>query len=120
MQIFVENCRKMGIPSHLHHTACSVMLKDRANQVYFDRLMKENLNFDNIIQEWRSTTFLRVKANPEKDLAQCFEILVNKPQKIYKGLVSSMQDGDNEASFEKTILQQYNPADNPDGLTATG
>lgn len=80
------------------------MLRDGARQFYFDNLMKENLNFDEMvsrtreffhtvedrqmyIQEWRSTTFVRiVKANPDKDLSQCFEILVSKLQKIYKGL----------------------------------
>lgn len=46
------------------------------------------------LQEWRSTTFARtIKENPDKDLSQCFDILVNKLQKIFKGLAGKTPAG---------------------------
>jgi hypothetical protein len=104
VQIFTDFCEKAGIPHHLYHKAYSIMLKKRAKQFYFDRLAKENLSFDEMvnrtrdffhtvedrqlyIQEWRSTTFRHIiRTNPDKDLLQCFEILVTKLQQIHKGL----------------------------------
>jgi hypothetical protein len=83
VQIFVDYCEKAGVPPHLYHKAYSVMLKDRAKQFYFDRLAQENLNFDEMInrtrgffhtvedrqmyiQEWRSTTFVRIIKAPRR------------------------------------------------------
>ena len=44
------------------------------------------------LTEWRATTLQRViSQNPDKDLSQCLELLIDKLQKIQKGLSVNYQ-----------------------------
>ena len=107
IKIFRDLCNKAGVPPHLYHEAYSTMLKDRAEQFYYDHLAERDLQFEEMVtrtkeffhtvenrqlylQEWRSTTLLRViQGNPDKDLSQCLEVVVDKLQKVHKGLSSN-------------------------------
>jgi hypothetical protein len=109
IKIFRDLCNKAGVLPNLYHDAYSTMLKDRAEQFYYDHLAERNLRFDEMVrqtkeffhtvenrqlylQEWRSTTYQRViQSNPEKDLSQCLEIVIDKLQKIHKRLSSNYQ-----------------------------
>lgn len=85
------------------------MLKGRAHQFYYDHLAERNLSFDDMIrrtkdffhtaenqqlylQEWRSTTLQNVIVqNPDKSLPQNLEHLIDKLQKIQRGLSTDYQ-----------------------------
>ena len=104
LKIFREMCRKADIQPYQYHEAFSTMLKGRAHQFYYDHLAERGFNFDEMIrrtkgffhttenhqlylQEWRSTTFRNIIAqNPDKDLSQNLELLIDKLQKVQKGL----------------------------------
>ena len=99
LKIFRETCRKAGIQPYQYHEAFSTMLKGRAHQFYYNHLAERGFDFDTMIQrtkgffrttenhqlylqEWRSTTFHNIIAqNPEKDLSQNLELLIDKLQK---------------------------------------
>jgi hypothetical protein len=104
LKIFREMCRKADVQPYHYHEAFSTMLKGRAHQFYYDHLTERGFGFDEMIrrtrdffhttenhqlylQEWRSTTFHNViTQNPDKDLSQNLELLIDKLQKVQKGL----------------------------------
>jgi len=109
LKIFRELCRKTDIQPHNYHEAFSTMLKGKAHQFYYDHLTERGLNFDDMIkrtkaffhtaenhqlylQEWRSTTLHNVIAqNPNMTLSQTLELLIDKLQKIQRGLSTDYQ-----------------------------
>ena len=109
LKIFRELCRKADIQPDYYHEAFSTMLKGRAHQFYYDHLAERNFDFDEMIrrvkaffhttenlqlylQEWRSTTLRSIiMQNPDNDLSQNLELLIDKLQKIQKGLSTNHQ-----------------------------
>lgn len=106
LKIFRDLCTKAGVPQGLYPQAYSTMLKGRAQQFYYDHIAESdpNLTFDEMVsqtkaffhtsenrqlylQEWRATTLLStIQGNIDKDLSQCLEIVIDKLQKVHKGL----------------------------------
>jgi len=104
LKIFCEMCRMVNIQPYNYHEAFPLMLKGRAHQFYYDHLAERNFSFDDMIQrtknffhtvenqqlylqEWRSTTLHNVIAqHPDKNLSQNLEFLIDKLQKIQRGL----------------------------------
>jgi hypothetical protein len=109
LKIFREMCRMADIQPGHYHEAFPIMLKGRAHQFYYDHLAERNFGFEDMIkrtksffhtaenhqlylQEWRATTLQNViTQNPEKNLPQNLELLINKLQKIQRGLSTDYQ-----------------------------
>src|SRR5205814_342426 len=51
IKIFRDLCNKAGVPPNLYHDAYSTMLKDRAEQFYYDHLAERNLRFDEMVRQ---------------------------------------------------------------------
>jgi len=104
LKIFFDLCDKIGIPEGLYHMVYSTMLRGEAEKHYYKHIARRGYTFKRMIietkkffhtpeneqmylNEWRSTTYKEViRANPDKDLAQCLTILLDKLQKIHTGL----------------------------------
>jgi hypothetical protein len=104
LKIFNEKCRRSGIQPHQYHEAFSTMLKGRALQFYYNHLAERGMKIDEMIgrtkaffhttenhqlylQEWRATTFSYIiEKNPDNDLSQNLELLIDKLQKVQMGL----------------------------------
>ena len=109
LQVFYDCCSKIGIPETHYHAAFSVMLKGRASNFYYDKIAGRSFDFKTMVNmtkthfeteenhqkylsEWRETTFHRtIAANPEKSRLDCFQIMVDKLQKIQRGLSKEYQ-----------------------------
>jgi hypothetical protein len=109
LKIFRDLCRKAYVQPHHYHEAYSTMLRDRAHQFYYDHLAERGFSFEDMIrrtrdffhttenhqlylQEWQSTTFQGIIAqNSDKDLSQNLELLIDKFQKIQRGLSADYQ-----------------------------
>ncbi|RKF54613.1 integrase and RNaseH domain-containing protein [Golovinomyces cichoracearum] len=104
LKIFKELCQKAGIPQTMYHKAFSTMLKGCAQTLYYDHITEGNLNFNQMVKmmqnyfhppenrqmyltEWRTTTLKQIiRQNPDKTLPEQLEILIDKLQKVYRGL----------------------------------
>ena len=100
--------------------AFGTMLRGRAQTFYYQHLAQQNLPFHAMVErvrgyfhtpenhqlflnEWRST-MLRdiIVSNPDKDLAQCLEIVIEKLQRTYQGLVQNF--GASEGSLAGQLI----------------
>ena len=96
LTIFYELCGKVGIEPDRYKMAFATMLRGKALTYYYQYISPHNYTFDSMTQklreyfhtaenhqlflnEWR-TLMLKdiITANPDKDLAQCLEIVINK------------------------------------------
>lgn len=104
LKIFYDLCEKAGVASNRYHIALDTMLSGRAQTFYYEHLSRQGYTFEEMIgkmkayfytpenhklslNEWR-TTMLKdvVAANPDKDLAQCLEIVVERLQRTHQSL----------------------------------
>ncbi|POS87592.1 hypothetical protein EPUL_001716 [Erysiphe pulchra] len=99
LKIFYDQCRKVGIMPHSLSDAFSVMLKGKAREFHYDRIIGRFYNFQETITQiqqhfktddrhqhmlhiWNTLTLSTVvEENPDKPLAECFEILLEIMQK---------------------------------------
>jgi hypothetical protein len=107
--IFYNCCRKVGLPEDQYHDAFSTMLKDRAAHFYYDKLSGRSYDFLTMVDmmrahfeteenrqfymsEWRETTltFVAMK-NPTKSKLECLQIMIDKLEKIQRGLSEQYQ-----------------------------
>jgi hypothetical protein len=105
LKVFYELCYKAGVIPENYNMAYGTMCKGKAQDFYYQNLSSQNLTFEKMVQktrkyfhttenhqqyfkEWR-TTMLRdvIAANPDKNLPQCLELLINKLQNVHQGLV---------------------------------
>ncbi|RKF95973.1 integrase and RNaseH domain-containing protein, partial [Golovinomyces cichoracearum] len=100
--IFYDFCGKVGLKEEQYHNTLSSMLKDRANQFYYDQIANKGYNFNTMVdltrshfeteankQEyltlWRTTTLQKIKSeNPEKKTSECFQTMIDILQKIQR------------------------------------
>ncbi|KAI0997170.1 hypothetical protein K3495_g11017 [Podosphaera aphanis] len=110
LRIFYDMCDKAGVTPDLYGSAYSTMLKDKAQNFYYQHLARQNLSFDEMIEktrsyfhtsenyqaylmEWRSTMLKStIEANPERNISECLEMVIVKLQKIHQGLVQNYKD----------------------------
>ncbi len=144
LQVFYDCCSKIGIPETHYHAAFSVMLKGRASNFYYDKIAGRSFDFKTMVNmtkthfeteenhqkylsEWRETTFHRtIAANPEKSRLDCFQIMVDKLQKIQRGLSKEYQYEHNLRDqiisacrgVEECNLALYKPANTFEGVCA--
>jgi hypothetical protein len=144
LQVFYDCCAKIGIPETHYHAAFSVMLKGRASNFYYDKIAGRSFDFKTMVSmtkthfeteenyqkylsEWRETTFQRtIAANPEKSRLECFQIMVDKLQKIQRGLAKEYQYEHNLRDqvisacrgVEECNLALYKPASTFEGVCA--
>ena len=104
LQIFFDCCTKVGVSKTQYKNAYSIMLRGRASKFYYHNLVNRNYSFDDMIgltrnhfeteenrqfylTEWKEMTLTKVtRENPEKSPLECFELVVDKLQKIQPGL----------------------------------
>ena len=104
LRIFRASCDRIGLQEEYYKKALPLMLKGRAKDFYYDKLMISGEEFgwmvseitkhfetientQGYLKEWESTTFLSViLANPEKNKMDCLELLFDKLQKIQRAL----------------------------------
>jgi hypothetical protein len=101
--------KKVGLPEAQYHDAFSIMLKDRAAHFYYDKLSGRSYDFLTMINimkayfeteenrqfymsEWRETTLtFVVMKNPTKSKLECLQIMIDKLEKIQRGLSEQYQ-----------------------------
>jgi hypothetical protein len=104
LQIFYDCCSKIGLSETQHHHAYSAMLKGRASFFYYDKIVGRMYDFQTMIamtkthfeteenhqkylSEWRETTLIRtISKNPSKTRLECLQIMIDKLQKVQRGL----------------------------------
>lgn len=109
LTIFRDYCKKVGLMQDQQSNAFSFMLKGKAAVYYYDQIAEKEFTFEKMIcmmkahfetdeikmeylTRWRNTTLASVKLEfPEKKLSECFYIMVEKLQKIQRGLQGSYQ-----------------------------
>jgi hypothetical protein len=109
LQVFYDCCSKIGLSDTQYYSAFSIMLKGRASNFYYDKLSGRSYDFQTMINltrahfeteenhqkylsEWRETTLLRmISENPDKSRLECFQLTVDKLQKVQRGLTKEYQ-----------------------------
>lgn len=120
LRIFHDTCAKVGIAPAQYHLAFSTMLSGRAQSYYYQYLAQSGMPFEAMVErmrlyfhtpenhqlflnEWRSIMLKDiVAANPDKDLAQCLEIVIERLQRTYQGLVQNF--GTSEGSLAGQLV----------------
>ncbi|KAI1465558.1 uncharacterized protein F4812DRAFT_436635 [Daldinia caldariorum] len=124
LKVFKHHCHKAGVCEYQWDDAIFVMLKGRALQYYYDHLVTRNgdrkytfnemikmmedffytfENYQTYFMDQHTTTIYSVQAeNPNKNLADCVEILIEKVQRIHKGI--SIHSGHNGLLLMGNIL----------------
>jgi hypothetical protein len=122
LNIFYDLCAKAGVTEEQHKMAFAMMLRGKAQTFYYQHLASTstNLTFTAMLDrmrayfhtpenhqlflnEWRTTMLKDVIAsNPDKDLAQCLEIVIEKLQRTYQGLVQNF--GASEGSLAGQLV----------------
>ncbi|KAI0997263.1 hypothetical protein K3495_g10924 [Podosphaera aphanis] len=105
LRIFYDMCDKVGVPLDMYSVAYSSMLKDKAQDFYYQHLARQNFSFEVMVKKtrsyfhtpenyqaylmkWRSTMLKgMIEANPEKNMSECLELVIVKLQKVHQGLV---------------------------------
>jgi hypothetical protein len=144
LQVFYDCCSKIGLPEDQYHSAYSIMLKGRASNFYYDKIAGRSYDFDTMVDmtkahfeteenhqkylsEWRETTLLRtITENPGKSRLECFQIMVDKLQKVQRGLSKDYQYEHNLRDqvinacrgVEECNLALYKPAGTFEGVCA--
>ncbi|KAI2602305.1 hypothetical protein GGR54DRAFT_654384 [Hypoxylon sp. NC1633] len=104
IKYFEDLCRKAGVGYDLYKAAFSTILKSRTQKFFFDYLAETAYTYEKMVElmrrffhteenkqlyqnEFRSTTIHTImRDNPGKDLPTCVEILIERIQRIHKGL----------------------------------
>ncbi len=120
LNIFYDLCAKAGVPPDQYNTAFAIMLRGKARDFYYQHIAHANLTFEEMISrirgyfhtpknhqlllnDWRTTLLTTVIAsNPNKDLAQCLEIVITKLQRVYQGLIQNL--GANEGNLAGQLV----------------
>jgi len=144
LQVFYDCCSKIGLPVTQYYSAFSIMLKGRASNFYYDKLSGRSYDFQTMINltkahfeteenhqkylsEWRETTLLRtISENPDKSRLECFELTVDKLQKVQRGLTKEYQYEHNLRDqvinacrgVEECNLALYKPSPTFEGICA--
>jgi hypothetical protein len=144
LQVFYDCCSKIGLPDTHYYSAFSIMLKGRASNFYYDKLSGRSYDFQTMINltrahfeteenhqkylsEWRETTLLRTTSeNPDKSKLECFELTVDKLQKVQRGLTKEYQYEHNLRDqvinacrgVEECNLALYKPSPTFEGICA--
>ena len=104
LQVFYDCCSKIGLLETQYHHAYSIMLKGRASSFYYDKIASRSYDFQIMVamtkthfeteenhqkylSEWRETTLIRtISENPGKSRLECLQIMIDKLQKVQRGL----------------------------------
>ncbi len=142
LQVFYDCCSKIGLPEEQYHNAYSIMLKERASNYYYSKIAGRLYDFKTMINltkthfeteenhqkylsEWRETTLLRtISENPGKTRLECFQLTVDKLQKVQQGLTKEYQHEHNLRDqvinacrgVEECNLSLYKPAPTFEGV----
>lgn len=144
LRIFYDYCQKIGIGADQYASAYSIMLKGRAADFYYDRLVGKGYDFNRMIfetrchfeteeskqqylTEWRETTLARIiTANPGISRLECLQKLFDRLQNIQRGLSESYQEDlslrdqviNACRGIEECNLALFNPANTYEGVCA--
>ncbi|KAI0997435.1 hypothetical protein K3495_g10751 [Podosphaera aphanis] len=144
LRIFYDLCDKVGVTPDLYSVAYSTMLKEKAQDFYYQHLARQNFSFEVMVNktrayfhtpenyqaylmEWRSTMLKSViEANPEKNMSECLELVIDKLQKVHQGLVHNYNDnhslsGQSISAFqgvEACSIVLVRPASTFEGVTS--
>jgi len=144
LQVFYDCCSKIGLSDTQYYSAFSIMLKGRASNFYYDKLSGRSYDFQTMINltrahfeteenhqkylsEWRETTLLRtISENPDKSRLECFQLTVDKLQKVQRGLTKEYQYEHNLRDqvinacrgVEECNLALYKPSPTFEGICA--
>jgi hypothetical protein len=144
LQVFYDCCSKIGLPDTQYYSAFSIMLKGRASNFYYDKLSGRSYDFQTMVNftkahfeteenhqkylsEWRETTLPRtISENPGKSRLECFQLTVDKLQKVQRGLTKEYQYEHNLRDqvinacrgVEECNLALYKPANTFEGVCA--
>ena len=120
LNIFYNLCTKAGAQESQYAIAFDTMLKGKAQSFYYQHLAQKDLPFDVMVtrmrtyfhtpenhqlflNEWRTTMLKDIIAtNPEKNLAECLEIVIERLQRTYQGLVQNF--GASEGSLAGQLV----------------
>jgi len=120
LNIFYNLCTKAGAQESQYAIAFDTMLKGKAQSFYYQHLAQKDLPFDVMVtrmrtyfhtpenhqlflNEWRTTMLKDIIAtNPEKNLAECLEIVIERLQRTYQGLVQNF--GSSEGSLAGQLV----------------
>jgi hypothetical protein len=109
LQVFYDCCSKIGLLETQYFNAFSIMLKGRASNFYYDKIsgkfydfytmvimtkthFETEENLQKYLSEWREITFFRtISDNPGKSRLDCFQITVDKFQKVQRGFTKEYQ-----------------------------
>ncbi|KAF6807096.1 hypothetical protein CPLU01_15834 [Colletotrichum plurivorum] len=143
LNIFRDNCIKVGIGNHQLGPAFSIMLRGKAAAFYFQRIcsngphdfismvqrvrdhFENEESRQNYLSEWRETTFHRVsQTQPDKTKLQVLEALIEKLTIIQRALPSAYQSDEilrsqlvNACSgVHECTLCLYNPSPTLEGV----
>lgn len=112
LNIFYDTCQKVGITEDKYDTAFATMLLGKAQSFYYQHLAQKSMPFPIMVErmrayfhtpenhqlflhEWR-TTMLKdiVTSNLDKTMSQCLEIVIERLQRTYQGLVQNFGSGE--------------------------
>lgn len=109
LKIFTDICEGSELPKEQYHKALPAMLKGAALDYYYDEIQGKTSNYQSIVaylkqnfetaertnsyqSEWNRLTLSTVmKKNPEKNMAESFEILLSELRRVQRGLPDQWQ-----------------------------
>lgn len=144
LQVFYDCCNNVGLPESEYSRAFSTMLKGRASYFYYSQIAGRNYDFNTMVtrtrghfetkenqqkylSEWRETTLQKtISENPVKSKLECFEIMIDKLQKVQRGLSREYQFENNLRDqiinacrgVQECSMALYSPADTFEGVCA--